>query len=129
MKENFSLRLEKALKLRNMKPIELAEKSGVPKSAISQYLSGQYEAKQKNIDKLSVALNVSEAWLMGHDVPIERNLNFEEKITELYGNKSLDLLDYYKRLNALGKEKALESTKDLTKIQEYTEKKTNIQNA
>lgn len=73
MQETFANRLNKILKIRNIKPVELAEKSGIPKSAISQYLSGLYEAKQKNIDKLSRALNVNEAWLMGHNVPMERN--------------------------------------------------------
>ncbi len=73
MKENFSTRLTKALNIRNMKPIELSEKSGIPKSAISQYLSGQYKAGQKNLDILSEVLNVNQAWLMGHDVPMERN--------------------------------------------------------
>lgn len=76
MKETFADRLNQILKIRNIKPAELAEKSGVPKSAISQYLSGLYEAKQKNIDKLSKALNVNEAWLMGHDVPMEREFRF-----------------------------------------------------
>lgn len=76
MQETFAQRLNKILKIRNIKPVELAEKSGIPKSAISQYLSGLYEAKQKNIDKLSKALNVNEAWLMGHDVPMERNFRF-----------------------------------------------------
>ena len=73
MKENFSTRLTKALNIRNMKPIELSEKSGIPKSAISQYLSGQYKKKKKNLDILSEVLNVNQAWLMGHDVPMERN--------------------------------------------------------
>lgn len=75
MQETFANRLKKALQMKNIKPSELAEKSGVPKSAISQYLSGLYEAKQRNIDKLAKVLNVSEAWLMGHDVPIERDIN------------------------------------------------------
>lgn len=72
MQESFADRLNKILRIRNIKPAELAEKSGVPKSAISQYLSGLYEAKQKNIDKLSLALNVNPSWLMGHDVPMEK---------------------------------------------------------
>ena len=76
MKETFADRLNQILKIRNIKPSELAEKSGIPKSAISQYLSGLYEAKQKNIDKLSIALDVNEAWLMGHNVPMERKFRF-----------------------------------------------------
>lgn len=75
MKENFAYRLEKAMQLRNIKASELSEKAQIPKSAISQYLSGLYEAKQKSIFKMSKVLNVSEGWLMGLDVPMERELD------------------------------------------------------
>lgn len=71
MKEEFANRLAKAMQIRNMKASELSEKAHIPKSAISQYLSGLYEAKQKSIFKLANVLNVSEAWLMGLDVPME----------------------------------------------------------
>lgn len=73
MKEDFAYRLQKAMNIRNIKATELSEKANIPKSAISQYLSGLYEAKQKSIFKLANALNVSEAWLMGLDVPMTRN--------------------------------------------------------
>ncbi|MFA9375560.1 MAG: helix-turn-helix domain-containing protein [Lachnotalea sp.] len=73
MPETFIIRLKKALELRDMKPIELAEKSGLSKASISQYLNGVYEAKSKALYKLSTALNVNPAWLMGHDVPMEVN--------------------------------------------------------
>lgn len=42
------------------------------KSTISQYVSGKTEPGQKKLTVLGLALNVSEAWLMGYDVPIER---------------------------------------------------------
>lgn len=72
MENNFANRLKKAMEIRNIKASELSERANIPKSAISQYLSGLYEAKQKSIFKLSNILNVSEAWLMGLDVPMER---------------------------------------------------------
>lgn len=72
MKEDFSYRLKTAMDIRGIKASELSEKAYIPKSAISQYLSGLYEAKQKTIFKLATALNISEAWLMGLDVPMER---------------------------------------------------------
>lgn len=42
------------------------------KSALSQYISGDVVPGQEKIAVLSYALNVSEAWLMGFDVPMER---------------------------------------------------------
>lgn len=70
--DTIANRLKEALSLRNMKQADLVEKTGIGKSSISTYLSGAYEPKQKNIYKLAQALNVSESWLMGNDVPIDR---------------------------------------------------------
>ena len=88
MKEEFSYRLKKAMQIRNMKATELSEKAHIPKSAISQYLSGLYEAKQKSIFKLANVLNVSEAWLMGLDVPMEKD-TFDDKKLDTISLKDL----------------------------------------
>jgi transcriptional regulator with XRE-family HTH domain len=66
-------RLREALYVRNKKAVDLARDLKIPKSAISQYLSG----KSQNMDSerlyiISKYLNVSEPWLMGFDVPMER---------------------------------------------------------
>ena len=44
---------------------ELCKRTGITKSALSQYLSGSFKPKQKRTYLLAKALNVSEAWLMG----------------------------------------------------------------
>ena len=66
-------RLQEAMNLREKKAADLANDLEIPKSALSQYLSG----KSKNMDsvrmyRLCVYLNVNEAWMMGFDVPMER---------------------------------------------------------
>ena len=65
-------RLKTALEIRDISQSELSRKTGIGKSSISTYLTGEYEPKQKNIYKMALALNVNEAWLMGADVPMER---------------------------------------------------------
>ena len=71
--DTFSNRLQKAMNLKNMKQVDLVEKTNIDKSLISNYLKGKYKAKQDNLYLLAKVLNVSEAWLMGYDVPMERN--------------------------------------------------------
>lgn len=44
------------------------------KSDLSQYCSGKTEPNQDKLYVLGAALNVNEAWLMGFDVPMERNV-------------------------------------------------------
>lgn len=75
--DTFTNRLNKAISLRNIKPIELSEKTGIDKSKISSYMSGRYKAKQDGVYLLAHALNVSEVWLMGYDVPMEKINNIE----------------------------------------------------
>jgi len=65
-------RLRLALELREMKQVELSEKSGISKPNISCYLSGKYEPKQDALYKMGKALDVAEMWLAGYDIPMER---------------------------------------------------------
>lgn len=44
------------------------------KNEISQYVSGKVEPRQDKLSLLGMALNVSEVWLMGYDVPMIRNM-------------------------------------------------------
>jgi transcriptional regulator with XRE-family HTH domain len=67
-----------ARNLRQVDILELAEpfckKYGVKlgKNALSQYVSGKVEPGQEKLTILGMALGVSEAWLMGYEVPMER---------------------------------------------------------
>lgn len=79
--DTFANRLNTAMRIRNIKATELSEKTGIAKSSLSEYINGKYEAKQDGVYLLANALNVSEAWLMGLDVPMERN--FDKNITGL----------------------------------------------
>lgn len=130
MSETFQDRLNQALEIRDMKPVELSQKTGLSKARISQYTNGVYEAKQKALYKIAQALNVSEAWLMGHDVPMER-LICEKNATEVqlleliqvtYGKKAVELLEQFVELNESGKDKAIDTLIDLCMIEKYTEK-------
>lgn len=69
----ISERIQEAMYLNNLKQSDLVEKTGISKGALSSYISGRYTPKQQNIFLISKALNVNEAWLMGNDVPMQRN--------------------------------------------------------
>ena len=89
-------RIAKALTLRDMKQSELCKVAKVPKSSLSLYLSGAYEPKQDRIYAMAKALNVSEAWLMGYDVPMEKEKNTPEEQTLSEGEKLL--LDLFRQI-------------------------------
>lgn len=66
-------RIAEALRARDMLPIDLARRSGIDKGSISKYLKGDVLPKQSRIAAMANVLNVSPAWLMGYNVPMERD--------------------------------------------------------
>ena len=98
--ETCSKRIADALKLKGMKQYELCKLANVPKSSLSLYLSGAYEPKQDRVYDMAKALNVSEAWLMGYDVPMERQNKLpSDKVAEpnLTEGEQM-LLDLFRRI-------------------------------
>lgn len=78
MKSTTSERIKEGMTVRNMKQIDIVEKTGISKGALSSYISGKYLPKQNNIYLIAKALNVSEGWLMGYDVPMEKQFHNQE---------------------------------------------------
>ena len=78
--DTFANRLSYALTIRNMKPIELAEATKIDKSKISSYMSGRYKAKTDGLKIIADVLNVSPIWLMGYDVPMEKEIKQDSNI-------------------------------------------------
>ena len=68
------------------------------KSDISQYVSGKVEPSQEKLVALGMALNVTESWLMGFDVPSER------KDSQVQAEEDFDLLYRYSMLTERDKE-------------------------
>ena len=64
----FNERLNEAMNKANINATELCRRTGIPKSAVSQYRKGMFTPKSERIALLAKALNVTEAWLMGYDV-------------------------------------------------------------
>lgn len=64
MKE-FSQQLKKIMQIRGVGQSELCERTGIPKSAMSQYLSGAFKPKQQRTYLLAQALRTTPEFLMG----------------------------------------------------------------
>ena len=67
-----SQRLQLAMEMSHKRQIDLVPLTGLNKSSISRYCSGEVEPKADAINKLATALDVAEMWLWGYDVPMER---------------------------------------------------------
>lgn len=76
-------RLKQIMSARNLRQVDILEaaepyckKYGVKigKNALSQYVSGKVDPGQERLTILGLALGISEAWLMGYEVPMDRNV-------------------------------------------------------
>ena len=91
-----SQRLIEAMNATQMKQADLARATGLSKGGISNYVMGRYEPKSDIISKLAKALNCSEMWLMGYDVPMERQKNTPDELKLTEGEKML--LDLFRQI-------------------------------
>ncbi len=76
-----SERLKSLMESRHLRQVDILEKCQpyceqygvqIKKNALSEYVNGKNEPGQHKLTILGLALDVSEAWLMGYDVPMER---------------------------------------------------------
>lgn len=65
-------RLREALTRSGKKQADLVRATGLDRGSVSSYLAGKYEPKQTAVYKMATFLDVSEMWLLGYDVPMER---------------------------------------------------------
>lgn len=79
--ETTSVRLRQIMRERNLRQADILKMTEpfckqfmvkINKSDLSQFVNGKVVPGQWKLAVLAMALNVSEAWLMGCDVPMER---------------------------------------------------------
>lgn len=115
---NPSERLKQLMSERNLKQVEILEKSlpyqkelGIKmgKSTLSQYVNGVQSPDQHRIYLLSKTLEVSEPWLMGYDVEKKRIPDNERNSTS---NEQPEILPIYNKLEKPRQEKVLDFAKE-----------------
>ncbi|QNO17326.1 transcriptional regulator [Caproicibacterium amylolyticum] len=114
-KVTTSERLKQIMNEKNLRQVDIlnraepyCKKYGVKlnRNDLSQYVSGKVEPGQFKLSMLGLALNVSEAWLMGYDVPQER-----EKPTAAELSDDEQILKVIEALTPDNKKKILELAK------------------
>lgn len=73
-KKELCDRLQEAMSIRGLRAVDIVEKTGIPKGTISYYISGKTEPKSDRLYLIAQALDVSEAWLLGYEVPMARTI-------------------------------------------------------
>lgn len=100
-------RIKLAMENAGMRQADLARKAKIDKGALSHYLKGKYEPKSDIINRLAIALGVSEMWLWGYDCKRERVLEEIKKepvkMAQLHFEmiEDIDLSDLFKDFKLL----------------------------
>lgn len=77
-------RLQDALDRKGMTAAELAKKSGVSKSSISQYINGTHAPSNISSAKMAEVLGVNALWLMGFELPEPDVMAFGQLLVEAH---------------------------------------------
>lgn len=129
---NTAARLKELMSIYNLRQVDILNRClpycqehnvRLGRNDISQYVSGKVEPGQDKLSILGYALNVNEAWLMGYDVPKERNpfdslhaLSLDAFYSSEDGHK---LISSYLSLNELGKQNLLDHCDLLLSSEKY----------
>lgn len=130
-RENTAIRLKTIMNIRGLRQVDIlnlsipyCEKYNIKmnKSDLSQYCSGKTEPNQEKLFILGNALNVSEAWLMGFDVPMERvSGKTENKQISFTSEKSKEILEICEQLSSNNQQRVLTYSKTLLSTQQMEE--------
>ena len=91
MKKDTSTRLQELMAIKNINQVDLCQRTGIPKPSMSMYLSGERSPRQNRLSQIAEKFNISEAWLMGYDVPMERTDSLSDE--SLSHKDKRDILD------------------------------------
>jgi transcriptional regulator with XRE-family HTH domain len=123
-------RLKEIMNKRRLRQIDILEMTKtysekynikMNKSDISQYVSGLVEPGQEKLSILGMALNVSEAWLMGYNVPMDRDYIHTTNLG-VVSLREVKLINNLRKLNEVGQQEAIKRVEELTYIDKYAMK-------
>lgn len=128
-KKIFAKNLNYYMNINKKSRIDVCRDLEIPYSTFTDWCNANIYPR---IDKIELLANYFE--IQKSDLVERKDMNnstisnekYLEETVKKYGISSIELLDNFSKLNELGKQKANDNLKDLTKINEYTEKKTEL---
>ena len=110
-------RLQELLNIFQITQSELAKRLDAPKSSISMYIADKREMRQNRLKQIADMFGVNEAWIMGYDVPMKKDIptietdliitDDERHLIEMYryldGHAQQSVTDMIKHLYAYAK--------------------------
>lgn len=102
MRDTFANRLQQALHFRHIKQIELADKLGIHRGTINNYIKRRCEPGRNRIDQIAKVLDINPMWLLGYNVdiiPSEQFLDFFDLTKEEIEKQTKENAIPYTKIN------------------------------
>lgn len=68
-------RIKEALDIKGIRQVDLVEKTGYSKAQVSSWVNNRWQPKRTALHEIAKVLDVSEFWLAGYDVPMDRPID------------------------------------------------------
>lgn len=94
----FKDRLNEALIIRDVKPVDLARGTGISESTISQYRSGYAEPKEERLRQIANYLDINPTWLLGLNVYMDFSSFKEARLNKDKKTVTAELTDFEYKL-------------------------------
>lgn len=111
---DFSKRLQMGMSLKNMRQVDIVEKTGIKKSALSHYVKGmRSEVSLEVVHTIAQALDVNPVWLLGYDVPMDSSATYSKEsadfLMDSFEDKSTrEVMEIMRKLDDNGKNQILQ---------------------
>lgn len=123
MKISYSKeRIQELMSYFGINQTELCKRTGLQKSALSNYLNGDREPRQDQISLIADPFNINPAWLMGYDVSMFMEpaaTSSPAALADSLRKDEQDLLSYYNLLDAEDRAEVRGYAKGLVQSEKY----------
>lgn len=99
MKKNISDRLKELMNYYNVTQTDICKRTGIQKSAMSNYLKGIREPRQNVITAICKSFGINEVWLMGYDVQMKKDFPEETEKIKKIANEDFKMLEKFSLLS------------------------------
>lgn len=96
-------RLQDLMNYYNITRADLEARTGIGRSALSRYLSGEREPRQDKIAIIATAYDVDAGWLLGLDVPMKKKPSADAHVVASSDSAQVDaLIEIFRKLDMKG---------------------------
>ena len=101
-KSSLKDRLYEAMAIKGKKAVDLTRDLNIPKSAVSQYLSGKSQKMDsERLYAIAKYLDVDEPWLLGYDVPMKSNTETKKEQPITFDGLSDDRKEFINKVRQM----------------------------